>query len=201
MPNVKSIQLISVAWLKISYWDELTSKFYGTFIWIPEGWCPMGFTKVPWQDKVYFRALSTRALVNGTCRQPGPGCFCPSAALTFWKTLVVPQTSREKLKTSFFLCKMQWLVSVTAKAPFDSEMTGWLLWRWEQSWSWEGPSPRKEASSPWHLCNFLLLPKCCISLRVHKSWHVCKERHGRNSYALPYNKHVVNNLYLEYNLS
>lgn len=45
------------------------------------------------------------------------------------------------------------------------------------------------------------LEKFCISLRVHKSWHVCKERHSKNSYASPYNKHVVNNLYLEANLS
>ena len=42
----------------------------------------------------------------------------------------------------------------------------------------------------------LLFLASCSFFFCHKSWHVCKERHGRNSYALPYNRHVVNNLYL-----
>lgn len=159
------------------------------FIWI-EGWWPMGFTKVPQQDKVYFRA----------CPPGGPSEW-HSSTTRVWSSL--PLSSPDTLGNScspsdlsLFLCKLK-----TVKAPFGSEMTGWRLWQGEQSWSREGPGPRKGPSSFWHLCGFLLPLKCCISLRVHKSWHVCKERHGRNSYASPYNKHVVNNLYLEYNLS
>lgn len=93
---------------------------------------------------------------------------------------------------SFFICKLQ---------------SKWSWW--PQRWpgiSASGPKHEKvplsgsRASSSCRLRSFLPR-KFCISLRVHKSWHVCKERHSKNSYASPYNKHVVNNLYLEANLS
>lgn len=150
---------------------------------------PWDLRKCPNRTKSTLEPVHRAALVNGTRWQPGSGHLCPSAALTLEK-------SCSPSDLSLFLCKLK-----TAKAPFGSEMTGWRLWQGKQSWSQEGPGPSKGASSFWHLCGFLLPLKCCISLRVHKSWHVCKERHGRNSYASPYNKHVVNNLYLEYNLS
>lgn len=107
--------------------------------------------------------------------------------------------------------------SVWSSVPLPASSSSRSQWPPSRIWFWAdaaslmiGKLPAEESQVQqreplslcfWHLCSFLSPLKCCISLRAHESWHVCKERHGWNSYALPYNKHVVNNLYLEYNLS
>lgn len=170
---------------------ELLSEYQKVF-------APMGLTKVPQQGKVYLRVWSTGwHQWKAALAWPGQTWACLSLSFTSPDTL---EKSRSPPGISLFICKLKWLISVTAN--------GYLVPRWHSisdtgnyHWRKKVLVLGNELLVSGAFCSSLLPLKCCISLRVHKSWHVCKERHGRNLYASPYNKHVVNNLYLEYNLS